>query len=78
LLGWSLSNEQVPQRFAEMLIAGTASKWQILLLINFMLFALGMFIDSIPAIMIVIPFFLNHVNPVIVSEIFIINKQGEM
>lgn len=58
LFGWALSNEQVPQRFAEMLIAGTASKWQILLLINLMLFALGMFMDSIPAIMIVTPVFL--------------------
>jgi len=73
-----LSNEQVPQKLAEMLMAGTTSKWQILLSTNFMLFALGMFIDSIPAIMIVNPFFLNHINPVILSEIFIINKQGEM
>jgi tripartite ATP-independent transporter DctM subunit len=48
LFGWALSNEQLPQRFAESLINITTSKWQILLLINFMLFALGMFMDSIP------------------------------
>lgn len=62
LFGWALSNEQVPQRFAESLIDITTSKWQILLLINFMLFALGMFMDSIPAIMIVTPVFLPLYN----------------
>ncbi|MDM8556116.1 TRAP transporter large permease [Desulfococcaceae bacterium HSG7] len=62
LFGWALSNEQVPQRFAEMLVDSTASKWQILLLINLMLFAMGMFMDSIPAIMIVTPVFLPLFN----------------
>jgi tripartite ATP-independent transporter DctM subunit len=55
LFGWALSNEQAPQKFADLLVAHITSKWQILLLINFMLFALGMFMDSIPAIMIVTP-----------------------
>lgn len=55
LFGWALSNEQVPQQFAQMLTDNISSKWQILLLINGMLFALGLFMDSIPAIMIVTP-----------------------
>lgn len=55
LFGWALSNEQVPQQFATLLIENIASKWVILLLINVMLFSLGMFMDSIPAIMIVTP-----------------------
>jgi len=68
LFGWALSNEQVPQKFAEMLIAYTSSKWQILLFINIMLFVLGMFMDSIPALMIVTPVFLPlfnmlHIDP---------------
>lgn len=68
LFGWALSNEQVPQQFAAFLLAHISSKWQILLLVNIMLFVLGMFMDSIPAIMIVTPVFLPlfqmlHVDP---------------
>ena len=55
LFGWALSNEQVPQQFAQFLIDNISNKWLILLLINIMLFILGMFMDSIPAIMIVTP-----------------------
>ena len=62
LFGWALSNEQAPQKFADLLVAHITSKWQILLLINCMLFALGMFMDSIPAIMIVTPVFMPLFN----------------
>ena len=58
LFGWALSNEQVPQQFANMLLQHISSKWVILMLINVMLFCMGMFMDSIPAIMIVTPVFL--------------------
>ena len=58
LFGWALSNEQLPMMFADMLMDNVSAKWQILLLINIMLFFLGMFMDSIPAIMIVTPVFL--------------------
>ena len=55
LFGWALSNEQVPQQFAQFLVDNISNKILILLLINVMLFILGMFMDSIPAIMIVTP-----------------------
>ena len=55
LFGWALSNEQVPQQFAQFLVDNISNKWMILLLINVMLFILGMFMDSIPAIMIITP-----------------------
>ncbi len=55
LFGWALSNEQVPQHFANFLVDNIQNKFLILLLINVMLFTLGMFMDSIPAIMIVTP-----------------------
>ena len=55
LFGWALSNEQVPQQFAQFLVDNLSNKFLILLLINVMLFILGMFMDSIPAIMIVTP-----------------------
>ena len=68
LFGWALSNEQVPEIFASFLISSVHSKWIILVLINIMLFILGMFMDSIPAIMIVTPVFIPlfkmlHVSP---------------
>ena len=62
LFGWALSNEQVPQQFANLLVEHISYKWQILFLINLMLFAMGMFMDSIPAIMIVTPVFLPLFN----------------
>jgi len=58
LLGWILSNEQIPLKFAELLINSIAIKWQILLLINLFLFVMGMFMDSIPAIIIFTPVFI--------------------
>jgi len=68
LFGWALSNEQVPQLFANLLVEHISSKWVILIMINLLLFAMGMFMDSIPAIMIVTPVFLPlfnmlHVDP---------------
>ena len=62
LFGWALSNEQVPQQFANLLVEHISYKWQILFLINVMLFAMGMFMDSIPAIMIVTPVFMPLFN----------------
>ncbi len=58
LFGWALSNEQAPQQFAQFLVDNIQNKYLILFLINIMLFTLGMFMDSIPAIMIVTPVFL--------------------
>jgi len=58
LFGWALSNEQVPQYFAQFLVDNVHNKIMILLLINIMLFIMGMFMDAIPAIMIVTPVFL--------------------
>lgn len=68
LFGWALSNEQVPLIFAEFLVNHIHTKWLILLMVNIMLLILGMFMDSIPAIMIVTPVFiplfkLINVNP---------------
>ncbi len=53
-----MSNEQIPQYFAQFLVDNVDSKIMILLLINIMLFIMGMFMDAIPAIMIVTPVFL--------------------
>ena len=58
IFGWALSNEQLPMIFAEYLVENIESTWLILLLINVLLFFLGMFMDSVPALMIVTPVFL--------------------
>ncbi|MHA2938419.1 TRAP transporter large permease [Vibrio sp. RC27] len=62
IFGWALSNEQLPMMFAEYLMENVESPWLILLLINVLLFFLGMFMDSIPALMIVTPVFLPLFN----------------
>lgn len=62
IFGWALSNEQLPMIFAEYLVENVHSTWMILLLINVLLFFLGMFMDSIPALMIVTPVFLPLFN----------------
>jgi len=69
LFGFILSNEQIPYKFSVWLLNFTSSKFQILLLINVMLFIIGMFMDSIPAIIIITPIFLPilmgiGINPV--------------
>lgn len=69
LFGWALSHELVPQRFAEMLTATFSQRWQVLLLMNVMLAVLGMFMDSIPAIMIVTPVFIPLLNVLNVSPL---------
>jgi tripartite ATP-independent transporter DctM subunit len=69
LFGWALSHELVPQRFAEMLTTHISAKWQVLLLMNVMLAVLGMFMDSIPAIMIVTPVFIPLLNALNVSPL---------
>jgi len=58
LFGWVLSNEQVPQHFAQFLVDNIHNKFLLLFLVNVMLFTLGMFMDSAPAIVIVTPVFL--------------------
>ena len=59
LFGWVLANEQVPQIIGQFLVDSTASKWQILILLNVMFLIVGMFMDSIPAVMILTPVFLS-------------------
>lgn len=59
IFGWVLANEQVPQRLAGFLMNSTAAKWQILLIINMIFFIVGMFMDSIPAVLILAPVFLS-------------------
>lgn len=55
LFGWLLSSEQIPQKVTSSLLSITENPILILLLINFILLVIGMFIDSGPAIMLLAP-----------------------
>ncbi len=55
LLGEYLTSTQVPQRFAEQLLAFTHSQWAILLLLNVFFLVIGLFLHSAAAIILVVP-----------------------
>lgn len=55
LLGEYLTSMQVPQRFAEQLLAFTDSAWAILAMLNLFFLAIGLFLHSAAAIILVVP-----------------------
>ena len=55
LLGEYLTSAQVPQQFAAQLLAFTDSQWAVLLLLNFFFLAIGLFLHSAAAIILVVP-----------------------
>ncbi len=58
LFSWILAREQVPQRFAEFILATTSSPAVVLLLINILGLIMGCFFDGISILVIVVPIFL--------------------
>ncbi len=55
LLGEYLTAAQVPQKFAAQLLSFTDSQWAVLLLLNFFFLAIGLFLHSAAAIILVVP-----------------------
>lgn len=55
LLAWILAAEQVPQRIAEGMLLISTEPVVLLLLINLVLFIVGMFLDTFPALIILTP-----------------------
>ena len=55
LLGEYLTAMQVPQQFAEHLLAFTESKWAVLALLNVFFLVVGLFLHSAAAIIVVVP-----------------------
>jgi C4-dicarboxylate transporter DctM subunit len=55
LFGWLLASEQIPQQVSETILGLTTNKYAILLLINLLLLVVGMFLDSGPAIILLVP-----------------------
>jgi C4-dicarboxylate transporter DctM subunit len=55
LFGWVLAREQVPTRLAEGVLAVSHSPWVVLLLVNLLLFVLGIWLEPAPLLIILVP-----------------------
>jgi C4-dicarboxylate transporter DctM subunit len=55
LFGWLLASEQIPQQISGAILSISDNKYVILLLINLLLLVVGMFLDSGPAIILLVP-----------------------
>ena len=55
LFGWILSVEQVPQKLTGLMLAISTNPYVLLLIVNFLLILVGMFLDSTTAILVIAP-----------------------
>lgn len=55
LFGWVLAREQVPARLAEVVLSVSESPWAVLLLVNLLLFVLGIWLEPAPLLIILVP-----------------------
>ena len=55
LFGWLLASEEIPQQISNAILNFSSDKYMILLMINIMLLIVGMFLDSGPAIILLVP-----------------------
>jgi C4-dicarboxylate transporter, DctM subunit len=69
VLGWFLTSEQVPQKFAQLILETTDDKILILLLLNVFFFVAGMFLHSAAAIILIVPIVLPLVRQIGVDPI---------
>ena len=69
VLGWFLTSEQVPQKFAQMILDTTDNKFLILLFLNFFFLIAGMFLHSAAAIILIVPIVLPLVRQIGVDPI---------
>ena len=69
VLGWFLTSEQVPQKFARLILETTSDKFLILLFLNLFFFVTGMFLHSAAAIILIVPIVLPLVRQIGVDPI---------
>lgn len=55
LYGWILTSEQIPRTVSEFLFTLSDNKWVILLMINVILLIIGTFLETIAAILVIVP-----------------------
>jgi TRAP-type C4-dicarboxylate transport system permease large subunit len=64
LLGEFLTEQQVPQRVAQAIVEFTDNRWVVLALLNVFFLAIGLFLHSAAAIILVVPIVMPLVNAV--------------
>ena len=69
VLGWFLTSEQVPQKFANLILQTTSNKFLILLFLNLFFFVAGMFLHSAAAIILIVPIVLPLVRQIGVDPV---------
>ncbi len=69
VLGWYLTNEQVPQHLAEAVLGITTDRVMVLLFLNVFLLIAGMFLHSAAAILLIVPIVMPLVRQVGVDPI---------
>ena len=69
VLGWYLTSEQIPQKFARMILETTSNKYLILLFLNLFFFVAGMFLHSAAAIILVVPIVMPLIRQIGVDPI---------
>jgi TRAP-type C4-dicarboxylate transport system permease large subunit len=69
VLGWFLTSEQVPQKFARLILETTDNKILILVFLNIFFFIAGMFLHSAAAIILIVPIVLPLVRQIGVDPI---------
>lgn len=55
VLGWYLTNEQIPQKFARIILETTSNRYVVLFFLNIFFFVAGMFLHSAAAIILIVP-----------------------
>jgi C4-dicarboxylate transporter DctM subunit len=69
VLGWFLTSEQVPQKFARLILETTDNKFLILIFLNLFFLVAGMFLHSAAAIILIVPIVLPLVKQIGVDPI---------
>jgi tripartite ATP-independent transporter DctM subunit len=69
VLGWYLTSEQIPQKFARMMLQTTSNRYVILLFLNVFFFIAGMFLHSAAAIILIVPIVMPLIRQIGVDPI---------
>ena len=69
VLGWYLTSEQIPQKFAQAILQTTSNKYLILLFLNIFFFIAGMFLHSAAAIILIVPIVMPLIRQIGVDPI---------
>ncbi len=69
VLGWYLTSEQIPQKFARAILDTTSNKYLILFFLNIFFFIAGMFLHSAAAIILIVPIVMPLIRQIGVDPI---------